>query len=112
MKLITAVIKPFKLDEVKDGLKAIGITGLTVSEVRGLRRPRGHTETSRCAAPPTAFVPKVSLSVVVDDGQADQVVDAITAAAATGKIGDGKIWVTPVDRLVCIRTGEVGAQAI
>lgn len=112
MKLITAVIKPFKLDEVKDGLKAIGITGLTVSEVRGFGRQGGHTETYRGAEYQIDFVPKVSLSVVVDDGQADQVVDATTAAAATGKIGDGKIWVTPVDRLVRIRTGEEGAQAI
>ena len=112
MKLITAVIKPFKLDEVKDGLKAIGITGLTVSEVRGFGRQGGHTETYRGAEYQIDFVPKVSLSVVVDDAQADQVVDAITAAAATGKIGDGKIWVTPVDRLVRIRTGEEGAQAI
>ena len=112
MKLITAVIKPFKLDEVKDGLKAIGITGLTVSEVRGFGRQGGHTETYRGAEYQIDFVPKVSLSVVVDDAQADQVVETITAAAATGKIGDGKIWVTPVDRLVRIRTGEEGAQAI
>ncbi len=112
MKLITAVIKPFKLDDVKDALKAIGIAGLTVSEVRGFGRQGGHTETYRGAEYQIDFVPKVSLSVVVDDGQADQVVDAITAAAATGKIGDGKIWVTPVDRLVRIRTGEEGAQAI
>ena len=112
MKLITAVIKPFKLDEVKDGLKAIGITGLTVSEVRGFGRQGGHTETYRGAEYQIDFVPKVSLSVVVDDTQADQVVETITSAAATGKIGDGKIWVTPVDRLVRIRTGEEGAQAI
>ena len=112
MKLITAVIKPFKLDEVKDGLKTIGITGLTVSEVRGFGRQGGHTETYRGAEYQIDFVPKVSLSVVVDDAQADQVVDAITLAAATGKIGDGKIWVTPVDRLVRIRTGEEGAEAI
>ncbi|MEL0040683.1 MAG: P-II family nitrogen regulator [Ilumatobacter sp.] len=112
MKLITAVIKPFKLDDVKDALKAIGIAGLTVTEVRGFGRQGGHTETYRGAEYQIDFVPKVSLSVVVDDGQADQVVDAITAAAATGKIGDGKIWVTPVDRLVRIRTGEEGAQAI
>ena len=112
MKLITAVIKPFKLDEVKDGLKAIGITGLTVSEVRGFGRQGGHTETYRGAEYQIDFVPKVSLSVVVDDTQADQVVETITSSAATGKIGDGKIWVTPVDRLVRIRTGEEGAQAI
>lgn len=112
MKLITAVIKPFKLDDVKDALKAIGIAGLTVSEVRGFGRQGGHTETYRGAEYQIDFVPKVSLSVVVDDAQADQVVDTITSAAATGKIGDGKIWVTPVDRLVRIRTGEEGAQAI
>jgi nitrogen regulatory protein P-II 1 len=112
MKLITAVIKPFKLDDVKDALKAIGIAGLTVTEVRGFGRQGGHTETYRGAEYQIDFVPKVSLSVVVDDTQADQVVDAITSSAATGKIGDGKIWVTPVDRLVRIRTGEEGAQAI
>jgi nitrogen regulatory protein P-II 1 len=112
MKLITAVIKPFKLDDVKDALKAIGIAGLTVSEVRGFGRQGGHTETYRGAEYQIDFVPKVSLSVVVDDAQADQVVETITSAAATGKIGDGKIWVTPVDRLVRIRTGEEGAQAI
>ncbi|MGA1765695.1 MAG: P-II family nitrogen regulator [Ilumatobacteraceae bacterium] len=112
MKLITAVIKPFKLDDVKDALKAIGIAGLTVSEVRGFGRQGGHTETYRGAEYQIDFVPKVSLSVVVDDTQADQVVETITSSAATGKIGDGKIWVTPVDRLVRIRTGEEGAQAI
>ena len=112
MKLITAVIKPFKLDDVKDALKAIGIAGLTVSEVRGFGRQGGHTETYRGAEYQIDFVPKVSLSVVVDDAQADQVVETITSSAATGKIGDGKIWVTPVDRLVRIRTGEEGAQAI
>jgi nitrogen regulatory protein P-II 1 len=112
MKLITAVIKPFKLDDVKDALKAIGIAGLTVSEVRGFGRQGGHTETYRGAEYQIDFVPKVSLSVVVDDANADQVVETITSAAATGKIGDGKIWVTPVDRMVRIRTGEEGAQAI
>ncbi len=112
MKLITAVIKPFKLDDVKDALKAIGIAGLTVSEVRGFGRQGGHTETYRGAEYQIDFVPKVSLTVVVDDAQADQVVETITSAATTGKIGDGKIWVTPVDRLVRIRTGEEGAQAI
>ncbi|MGA1450881.1 MAG: P-II family nitrogen regulator [Ilumatobacteraceae bacterium] len=112
MKLITAVIKPFKLDDVKDALKAIGIAGLTVTEVRGFGRQGGHTETYRGAEYQIDFVPKVSLSVVVDDTQADQVVETITSSAATGKIGDGKIWVTPVDRLVRIRTGEEGAQAI
>ena len=103
------------LDELSEHLgsvQAIGIAGLTVTEVRGFGRQGGHTETYRGAEYQIDFVPKVSLSVVVDDAQADQVVDAITSSAATGKIGDGKIWVTPVDRLVRIRTGEEGAQAI
>ena len=112
MKLITAVIKPFKLDEVKDALKGIGVAGMTVTEVRGFGRQGGHTETYRGAEYQIDFVPKVSLSVVVDDGVADQVVDTIAAAANSGKIGDGKIWVTGVDRLVRIRTGEEGAQAV
>lgn len=112
MKLITAVIKPFKLDEVKDALKGIGVAGMTVTEVRGFGRQGGHTETYRGAEYQIDFVPKVSLSVVVDDAIADQVVDTISAAANSGKIGDGKIWVTGVDRLVRIRTGEEGAQAV
>ena len=112
MKLITAVIKPFKLDDVKDALKGIGVAGMTVTEVRGFGRQGGHTETYRGAEYKIDFVPKVSLSVVVDDAIADQVVDTIVSAAATGKIGDGKVWVSPVDRLVRIRTGEEGAQAV
>ena len=112
MKLITAVIKPFKLDDVKDALKGIGVAGMTVTEVRGFGRQGGHTETYRGAEYQIDFVPKVSLSVVVDDAIADQVVDAIVSSAATGKIGDGKVWVSPVDRLVRIRTGEEGAQAV
>ncbi|MDA2959417.1 MAG: P-II family nitrogen regulator [Actinomycetota bacterium] len=112
MKLITAVIKPFKLDDVKDALKGIGVAGMTVTEVRGFGRQGGHTETYRGAEYQIDFVPKVSLSVVVDDAIADQVVDTIVSSAATGKIGDGKVWVSPVDRLVRIRTGEEGAQAV
>ncbi len=112
MKLITAVIKPFKLDEVKDALKAAGIAGMTVSEVRGFGRQGGHTETYRGAEYQIDFVPKASLEVVVDDGQADLVVDTIAKAAATGKIGDGKIWITDVERIVRIRTGEEGAAAV
>ena len=112
MKLITAVIKPFKLDEVKDALKAAGVAGITVSEVRGFGRQGGHTETYRGAEYKIDFVPKVCLEVVVDDGAADAVVDTIKSAAASGKIGDGKIWVTDVDRIVRIRTGEEGADAI
>lgn len=112
MKLITAVIKPFKLDEVKDALKAGGITGITVSEVRGFGRQGGHTETYRGAEYKIDFVPKVSLSVVVDDAQVDAAVDAIAGAARTEKIGDGKIWVTEVGRVVRIRTGEEGPDAV
>ncbi|MFT4866368.1 MAG: nitrogen regulatory protein P-II 1 [Ilumatobacter sp.] len=112
MKLITAVIKPFKLDDVKDALKAIDVTGITVSEVRGFGRQGGHTETYRGAEYKIDFVPKVSLATVVDEARVDEVVDAIAKAAATGKIGDGKIWVTNVDRVVRIRTGEEGADAV
>lgn len=112
MKLVTAVIKPFKLDEVKDALKAVGIAGMTVSEVRGFGRQGGHTETYRGAEYKIDFVPKVVLEAVVDASQADMVVDAIAKAAATGKIGDGKIWVTDVERIVRIRTGEEGTSAI
>jgi nitrogen regulatory protein P-II 1 len=112
MKLITAVVKPFKLDDVKDALKEAGITGITVSEVRGFGRQGGHTETYRGAEYKIDFVPKVSLEVVVDDSAVDTVVEAIKSGAATGKIGDGKIWVSDVDRIVRIRTGEEGADAI
>lgn len=112
MKLVTAIIKPFKLDEVKDALKAAGIAGMTVGEVRGFGRQGGHTETYRGAEYRIDFVPKVVLEAVVDDSQADLVVDTIAAAAATGKIGDGKIWVTDIDRIVRIRTGEEGADAV
>ena len=112
MKLITAIVKPFKLDDVKDALKAVGVAGVTVTEVRGFGRQGGHTETYRGAEYKIDFVPKVELTVVVDDATVDAVVDAIAAAASTGKIGDGKIWVTSVDRLVRIRTGEEGADAI
>jgi nitrogen regulatory protein PII len=112
MKLITAVVKPYKLDEVKEALKAVGVQGITVGEVRGFGRQGGHTETYRGAEYNIDFVPKVQLEVVVVDEHADLVVDAIAAAAATGKIGDGKIWVTTVDRLVRIRTREEGADAV
>ena len=112
MKLITAIIKPFKLDDVKDALKDAGIAGITVSEVRGFGRQGGHTETYRGAEYKIDFVPKVSVEVVVDDGSVDAAVDAIKAGAATGKIGDGKIWVSDVERVVRIRTGEEGADAV
>jgi nitrogen regulatory protein P-II 1 len=112
MKLITAVIKPFKLDDVKDALKAAGIAGMTVTEVRGFGRQGGHTETYRGAEYKIDFVPKVAIEVVVDDAAADGVVDTIIQSAATGKIGDGKVWVTDVSRLVRIRTGEEGGDAV
>ena len=112
MKLITAVVKPFKLDDVKAALKSIGVTGMTVSEVRGFGRQGGHTETYRGAEYQIDFVPKVSIEVVVDDGVVDQVIEAISGAATTGKIGDGKVWVIDVERLIRIRTGEEGADAV
>ena len=112
MKLVCAVIKPFKLDDVKDALKAAGITGMTVSEVRGFGRQGGHTETYRGAEYQIDFVPKVLVEVVVDDDGADGVVDTIAGAAVTGKIGDGKIWVLDVARVVRIRTGEEGGDAV
>jgi nitrogen regulatory protein P-II 1 len=112
MKLITAVVKPFKLDDVKDALKAAGIAGMTVTEVRGFGRQGGHTETYRGAEYKIDFVPKVAIDLVVDDAQVDMAIDAITSAAATGKIGDGKVWVTDVTRLIRIRTGEEGADAV
>ena len=105
MQLITAIVKPFKLDDVKDALKAANIQGITVSEVRGFGRQGGHTETYRGAEYKIDFVPKVRLEIVVDNSEVDRVVEAIKAAATTGKIGDGKIWVTNVDRIIRIRTG-------
>ena len=112
MKLITAVVKPFKLDEVKDALKAVGVVGITVSEVRGFGRQGGHSETYRGSEYKVDFVPKVKIETIVGDDLADRVVDTIVQAARTGKIGDGKIWVTGVDSIVRIRTGESGTDAI
>ena len=112
MKLINAVIKPFKLDDVKDALKANGVQGITVTEVKGFGRQGGHTETYRGSEYQIDFVPKIKIELVVDDGAVDSVVDAVKTAATTGKIGDGKIWITDLDRLVRIRTGEEGADAI
>jgi nitrogen regulatory protein PII len=112
MKLITAIVKPFKLDDVKDALKSAGVQGITVSEVRGFGRQGGHSETYRGAEYKIDFVPKVRLELVVDDGSVDAVIAAIKASAVTGKIGDGKIWVANIDRLVRIRTGEEGPDAI
>ena len=112
MKLITAIIKPFKLDEVKDALKAAGVVGMTVTEVRGVGRQGGHTETYRGAEYQIEFVPKAKLEIVVDDDQVDRLVDLLVESARRGKIGDGKVWVTPVEQLVRIRTGESGTDAI
>ena len=112
MKLITAIIKPFKLDVVKDALKAVSITGITVSEVRGFGRQGGHVETYRGAEYKVDFIPKVRLEMVVDDPAADAVVDVIVKSAGSGNIGDGKVWVTDVTRVVRIRTGEEGRDAI
>jgi nitrogen regulatory protein P-II 1 len=112
MKLITAIVKPFKLDDVKAALKSAGVVGMTVTEVRGFGRQGGHTETYRGSEYQIDFVPKAKLEVIVDDSVADGIVDTITAAAQTGKIGDGKVWVTTVDELVRIRTGERGVDAI
>ncbi len=112
MQLITAIVKPFKLDDVKDALKAIGVQGITVSEVRGFGRQGGHTETYRGAEYNIDFVPKVRLEIVVNDSQVDAVVDAIKSSATTGKIGDGKIWVGNINRIVRIRTGEEGSDAV
>ena len=112
MKLITAIVKPFKVDDVKSALQTAGVQGLTVTEARGFGRQGGHTETYRGAEYRIDFVPKVQLEIVVDDDVVDQVVDAIQRSAATGKIGDGKIWVSPVESVQRVRTGETGAAAI
>src|SRR3954470_13418805 len=112
MKLVTAVIKPFKLDDVKQALHDVGVAGMTVSEVQGHGRQRGHTEVYRGAEYVVDFVPKERLEVVVDDDAAHSVVDAIVDAARTGQIGDGKVWTTAVEDLVRIRTGERGPDAL
>ena len=112
MKLITAIIKPFKLDDVKNALQSAGITGMTVSEASGFGRQGGHTEVYRGAEYTVDLIPKVRVEVVVDDAEVDSVVEAIVAGARTGKIGDGKVWVTPVDSVVRVRTGERGTEAL
>ena len=112
MKLVMAIFKPFKLDEVRDALTGLGIQGLTVSEVKGFGRQKGQTEIYRGAEYAVSFLPKVKIEVVIEDGLVERTVDAIRKAAGTGKIGDGKIFVTPVDQVVRIRTGETGADAV
>jgi len=112
MKLITAVVKPFKLDEVKAALLEAGATGMTTSEVRGFGRQRGHTEVYRGAEYVVDLIPKVRIDILVDDDDADKIIDAIVASARTGKIGDGKVWSTPVETVVRVRTGERGQEAL
>jgi nitrogen regulatory protein P-II 1 len=112
MKLITAIIKPFKVDDVKAALAAVGVLGITLTEVSGHGRQGGHTETYRGTEYKLDVVPKVKLEVAVDDAQVAVVVDAIVTSARTGKIGDGKVWVTPLDEITRIRTGEVGSEAL
>lgn len=112
MQLITAIIKPHMLDEVKTALKSIDVSGMTVTEAKGFGRQGGHTETYRGAEYQVDFVPKVKLELVVDEGQVVSATDAIVKAAQTGKIGDGKIWVTSVEKIIRIRTGELGADAV
>ena len=112
MKMITAVIKPFKLDDVKTALEAAGVQGMTVSEVQGFGRQRGHTEVYRGAEYTVQFVPKVRIEVVVDDADAADVVEVVVKAAQTGSIGDGKVWTTPVEDVVRVRTGERGVDAL
>ncbi|MDX6229774.1 MAG: nitrogen regulatory protein 1 [Frankiales bacterium] len=112
MRLVTAVIKPFRLDEVKAALEAFGVHGMTVSEVSGFGRQRGHTEVYRGAEYVVDFVPKLRVEVLVEDADAADVVDVLVKSAQTGKIGDGKVWTTPVDDVVRVRTGERGADAL
>ena len=112
MKLVTAIIKPFKLDDVRDALAEVGIKGMTVTEVKGFGRQKGHTELYRGAEYVVDFVPKVKLELAVREEQLDQAIEAIMKAAGTGKIGDGKIFVTDLEQVIRIRTGETGSEAI
>jgi nitrogen regulatory protein P-II 1 len=112
MKLIVAVLKPFKLDEVKEALKSLGVHGMTLTEAQGFGRQRGHTEVYRGAEYEVEFVPKIRLEVVVDDAQVDEVSNAIVDVAGTGKIGDGKVWILPVEEIIRVRTGERGSEAL
>lgn len=112
MKLITAIIKPYKLDDVRDALHEVGVNGITVSEVRGYGRQKGHTELYRGAEYQVDFLPKLKLEIAAAAGLVEQVVEAITRAAATGKIGDGKIFISSLEEVIRIRTGETGEQAI
>ena len=112
MKLVTAIIKPFKLDDVRESLSEIGVQGITVTEVKGFGRQKGHTELYRGAEYVVDFLPKVKVEIAVDDEMSEKVIDAITQVANTGKIGDGKIFVTPLEQVIRIRTGETGKDAV
>jgi nitrogen regulatory protein P-II 2 len=112
MKMISAIIKPFKLDDVREALSEIGVAGITVTEVKGFGRQKGHTELYRGAEYVVDFLPKIKVEIAVDDNVVDQVVEAISNAAKTGKIGDGKIFVTPLEQVVRVRTGETGPEAL
>tara|TARA_B100001939_G_scaffold316105_1_gene301800 strand:- start:92 stop:430 length:339 start_codon:yes stop_codon:yes gene_type:complete len=112
MKLVTAIIKPFKLDDVRESLSSIGVQGITVSEVKGFGRQKGHTELYRGAEYAVDFLPKVKIEVAISDSMLDQTIDAITTAANTQKIGDGKIFVTELEQILRIRTGETGEDAV
>src|SRR5437867_5618245 len=112
MKLITAVIKPHQLDAVKEALQAMGVSGMTVSEVQGYGQQKGHTEVYRGAEYTVEFLPKIRMDILIDEADAAKVVDAVVSAARTGKIGDGKVWVTSVDEVVRVRTGERGLDAL
>jgi nitrogen regulatory protein P-II 2 len=112
MKFVTAIIKPFKLDDVRESLSEIGVQGLTVTEVKGFGRQKGHTELYRGAEYVVDFLPKIKVEVAVSDDNVDRVIDAISTAAKTGKIGDGKIFVTDIEQVIRIRTGETGADAL
>ena len=112
MNLVTAIIKPFQLDDVKEALQAAGVGGMTVSEVQGFGRQRGHTEVYRGAEYTVEFVPKIRIEVLADDDEAKRLADAIVEAARTGQIGDGKVWISPVDTVIRVRTGEMGHEAL
>ncbi len=112
MKMVTAIIKPFKLDDVRESLSDLGISGITVTEVKGFGRQKGHTELYRGAEYVVDFLPKIKVDVAVDDGIVDQVIDSIANAAKTGKIGDGKIFVSELEQVIRIRTGEAGSEAL
>ena len=112
MKLVTAIIKPFKLDDVREALSEVGVQGITVTEVKGFGRQKGHTELYRGAEYVVDFLPKIKLEIAIDADKVDGVIDAVSKAAATGKIGDGKIFVSPLEQVIRIRTGETGTDAV